>query len=143
MVDGAYEQNHIDFEIDSIAYEDDAAATPTPITFEYAAPGISVDTKGRFAKHEIVGGSTVRQKIGEDPVEVSISGVCKESKARKLDNLRDAKYGTIYSNRLPGGSLTVQFASVSTSPMEETGAVELGETDFLYTFDMTCVEVTA
>lgn len=139
----AYPENHVEFEIRGIDYETDAREQTDPITFEYPAPAISVDGSGRFATHEIIGGSTVRQKIGEDPIEVSINGICKESTARQLDNLRDAASGTIYSNRLPGGSLDVQFASMSTSPMSDSGAVDLTDTDseFLYTYTLECVEV--
>jgi hypothetical protein len=137
----AYDNNHVDFEIGSISYEDDAVSTPDPIQFEYTAPEVSVDSAGRFAVHEIIGGATVRQKIGEEPVEVDIGGVCTESVAKELDGLRDAKFGTIYSNRLVGGSMQVHFASISTSPLESGGAVAMDNDEFLYTFDMSCVEV--
>ena len=139
----AYKQNHVDFEISGIEYEEDAqGAQPDPIEFEYPAPSIAVDTAGRFATHKIVGGSTVRQKIGEDPVQVNVGGVCTEATARALDGLRDAEFGTIFSNRLVGGSLTVHFGSVSTSPMEDGGAAALtGDGEFLYQFDLSCVEV--
>ena len=138
----AYTDNHVDFEISEIEYESDATGTTDPIEFKYPAPNISVDAAGRFAKHEIIGGSTVRQKIGEDPVEVAVEGVCEEPTARALDGLRDAEFGTIYSNRLVGGSLDVHFASISTSPMESGGAAALTEDgEFLYSFDLSCVEV--
>ena len=113
----------------------------TSIEFDYAAPAISVDTSGRFVNQEIVGGSTVRQKIGEEPIEVVVNGVVKEPNARRLDNLRDAKYGDIYSSRLPGGSLRVQFASTSTSPLKDSGAVQIADEEFLYSFTLSCVEV--
>lgn len=141
----AYEENHVEFVIANISYEDDAPQeASSEINFEYKAPAISSDTSGRFATHEILGGSTVRQKIGEAPMELEITGVCKESKARQLDTLRDAKFGTILSNRLPGKSLDVHFASISTSPLEDGGAVAIGDFDgeFLYTFDLSAVEVT-
>jgi len=113
------------------------------IPFEYESPAISVDSSGRFIEHDIVGGSTVRQKVGEDPVEVTITGVCREPTARRLDGLRNAKFGTIISNRINGGSLRVQFASVTTSPMEDSGAVALTDDDaeFLYTYTLSTVEV--
>lgn len=113
------------------------------IVFEYEAPAIAVDTSGRFVTHEIIGGSTVRQKVGEDPVEVTIDGVCKESTAKRLDNLRNAKYGTIISNRLANESLRVHFASTSTTPLEDSGAVGLTDDsgEFLYTYTLNCVEV--
>lgn len=146
----AYADGHVDFQITNIEYEDDASSTTSPIkNFSYGRPSISVDTSGRFAKHEIIGGSTVRQKIGEDPIEVSISGVCVEARAKELDGLRDAKYGTIKSKRLTGETLDCHFASVSTGPLEDGGAVSFfgrddgkaEQGDFLYTFDLECVEV--
>jgi hypothetical protein len=139
----AYSENHTDFEISGIVYEDDADSTPDPIEFEYTAPAISVDTSGRFATHEIIGGSTVRQKIGEEPIEASIKGVCSQSTAKQIDGLRNAVFGTIFSERLVGGSLDVHFASSSTSPLEDSGAVAMTDTDgeFLYTFTLSVVEV--
>lgn len=142
----AFQDNHTDFEISDIEYEDDAAGEQLdPITFEYTAPNISVDAAGRFISHEIIGGATVRQKIGEDPVEVQIEGICKEPTARALDGLRDAEFGKIYSSRLVGGELVVHFASVSTAPLEDGGAVAVADTsgEFLYQFDLSCVEVIA
>jgi hypothetical protein len=146
----AYSTGHTDFEITNIEYEKDASRTTNPINnFSYGRPSIGVDTAGRFAKHEIVGGSTVRQKIGEDPIEVSINGVCVEERAKDLDGLRDAKFGTIKSKRLPGETLDCHFASVSTSPLEDGGAASFfgrddgkaEQGDFLYTFTLECVEV--
>jgi len=137
----AFQDNHTEFEIANIEYEDDATETPDPIELEYTAPSIAVDTAGRFATHKIVGGSTVRQKIGEEPIEVTVDGVIKEPTARQMDNLRDAEFGTIYSERLPGGSLQVHFASTSTSPLEDGGAVAISDDQFLYTFTLSCVEV--
>ena len=132
-----------DFKIGDIEYEDDAQEGANPIEFRYAAPSVSVDTSGRFVTHEIIGGSTVRQKVGEEPIEVSVKGVCTEKTAVDIDGLRDAKFGTIYSDRLRGGSLKVQFASASTAPLEDGGAVSLSDDDeFLYTLTLECVEVT-
>lgn len=142
----AFENNHVDFEIAEVEYEEDAEEPlADPIVFRYTAPNISVDTAGRFATHEIIGGSTVRQKIGEDPIEVQIEGICKELAAKKIDGLRDAKFGTIFSNRLAGGSLDVHFASATTAPMEDGGAVAMTDPsgEFLYTYTLSCVEVTA
>lgn len=140
----AYQDNHVEFEIDDLEWEDDATSTPNFITFEYESPAVSVDTAGRFVNHEIIGGSTVRQKIGEEPVEVSVTGVCKESTAKEIDNLRNAKYGTIFSNRLTNSSLRVNFASSTTSPLTDSGAVGLtdDQAEFLYEFTLECVEVT-
>jgi len=148
-IGSAFSDGHIDFQITNIQYEGDATRATNPINFSYKRPAISIDSAGRFATHEIIGGSTVRQKIGEDPIEVSISGVCIEETAKDLDGLRDAKYGTIKSKRFNGQTLDCHFASVSTSPLEDGGAVDFfgkddGKAesgDFLYTFSLECVEV--
>lgn len=178
----AYRENHVEFEITNIVWENDHIERVTgsapeerdeqtqenlrltnleylieqrqeeiesfeeltrEIRFEYTSPAIGVDTSGRFVEHDIIGGSTVRQKIGEDPIEADVSGVCREPNARRLDELRNAKYGTIISNRLPGGSLDVQFASTSTSPLDQGGAVAISdnEGEFLYNFELSVVEI--
>lgn len=130
------------FEIDSITYEDDASgSTPSNITFEFDNAMLALDMSGRFTKHEIIGGSTVRQKIGEDPINVSIDGVCFEETGTELIQLRDAKRGIIYSNQLPNGALEVQFASASVTPLDEGGAVDLTEGRFLYEFSLNCIEI--
>ena len=115
----------------------------------YDNPDVAIDTSARFAKHEIVGGKVVRQKIGEDPTEVSISGVCTEEVAIKVDQLRNAKLVTVYSDRFDDnvGGLRCQVASTSTSPMEEGGAANAGDPrggfggEFLYSFGISLVEV--
>lgn len=114
------------------------------VTFRYQDPAISVDMSGRFVTHEIIGGSTVRQKIGEEPLEVTADGVCTEETASRLDDLRNAKYATISSNRLPDSTLRVQFASISTNPLEDSGAVALTDDngEFLYSYSISMVEVS-
>jgi hypothetical protein len=162
-----YEDKHIAFQISNIEWEPDSKlggksliflalleglggdvgvdlSNTGNIQFKYGAPAVSVDAKGRFTKHDVIGGTTVRQKTGEEPLEVKVTGVCKESIAKRLAALRDAKYGDIKSNSLPQDRLTVQFSSVSTSPMNNSGAVEFeqGDAEFLYNFDLSCVEIT-
>lgn len=114
------------------------------VKFRYQDPAISVDMSGRFVTHEIIGGSTVRQKIGEEPLEVTADGVCTEETASRLDDLRNAKYATISSNRLPDSTLRVQFASISTNPLEDSGAVALTDDngEFLYSYSISMVEVS-
>jgi len=187
----AYQENHVDFEISNIQYEDDfqqgslseeqseiknlqsqiealekreeendvdltatkaqirseieevgGTTSGTSIQFEYDAPAISVDSAGRFTSHEIIGGSTVRQKIGEEPLEITVDGVCKEPIAVQLDTLRDAKSGVLLSNRFSGGSVEVQFASVSTPPLEDSGAVAMKDNEFLYNYTISAIEVS-
>lgn len=142
----------IDFRISGIEYEEDASiSAPNEITFgntaeggksnRYARPSISVDNKGRFVTHEIIGGTTVRQKIGEEPREASINGVCVEQTAKELDTLRDAKRATIFCDRFPGGSMTAHVTAVSTSPFDDGGAANITQGEILYSWSMKVVEI--
>lgn len=148
-------QNRTPFSIQGIKYEDDATYVGSvyrdgeksnngyQISFDYPNPTVSIDTSGRFAKHEIIGGSTVRQKIGEDPINISVNGVCKRRTANQIDSLRDAKSGKIFSDRLPGSSdsLRVQFGSTSTEPMTDGGSADLKDGRYLYSFQINAIEV--
>jgi len=144
------------FTIREIEFEDDATYVNSVfsdaeesdgrynISFEdYPNPTVSIDTAGRFAKHEIIGGTTVRQKIGEDPINLSINGVCKRRTANQIDALRDAKNGKIISDRLPGGNdgLRVQFGSTSTEPMTDGGSADITDGKYLYSFTINVIEV--
>lgn len=102
-------------------------------------PDISIDTAGRFAVHEIIGGDYVRQKIGEDPLNIQVSGVCDEPTAKRIDQLRKAKLGRLISDRIIA---RVQFASMSTSPMESGGAVDASSGDYLYSYDISMVSTS-
>lgn len=165
----AYDVNFTEFVIEDINYTEsiegrdisdkeslgggelDINEAPDEIEPTYKAPAISIDTSGKFVEHEIIGGGTVRQKIGHEPLEINVSGVCKETKAVEIDKLRYAKTATLQSDRFLGGSVNVHLASISTSPLEEQGAVNLKETEtqfsgeesreLLYTYELSCVEV--
>lgn len=106
----------------------------------YDNPNISVDAAARFAVHEIIGGSTVRQKIGEEPTEVQIEGVCTEDVAQDVDALRKAKNATLISDRI-NSSMRCQIASTSTSPLADGGAADADSGDFLYEFNINMVEI--
>lgn len=140
-------QNRTDFFIDSITYDPDTPATITDrdtastITFEYKNPDITVDSSARFVKHEIIGGKTLRQKVGKDPIEISVSGVCYRETARRIDGLRYAKTGTIRADRFDGSSLDVQFASATTDPLEEGSAVDFTEANELFNYTIEVTEV--
>lgn len=129
-----------EFEIVSIE-ETDTGRAPTRIAFEYSNPAIGVDTGASFVTHDIIGGASVRQRITDKPLEVDVTGVARESTARQLAQLRNAKYGTILSDRFEDNSLTVHFPSISIQPMEDGGAAALGDDEFLYSYDLTCVEI--
>lgn len=106
----------------------------------YDNPNISIDSSARFAVHDIIGGTTVRQKVGEDPTEVHIQGVCTEDVAAEVDELRKAKLVTLLSDRV-NGSLRCQVASSSTDPLEPGGAADMDRGDFLYEFNINLVEI--
>jgi hypothetical protein len=161
---GAF-SNQVTFAIRDIELEDDAnfprderanlepraSSGPKIVIDEYPNPTVSIDGAGRFAKHEIIGGATVRQKIGEDPLNISVNGVCEEKTANKIDALRDAKVGRMYSTRLPGstdsegdddgGSMLVQFGSTSTEPITDGGAADFKTGELLYTYSINAIEV--
>lgn len=145
----------ITFAIKEIEFEDDARfrSGESIVMDEYPNPTVAIDGSGRFAKHEIIGGATVRQKIGEDPLNISVSGVCEQRNANKIDALRDARTGKMFSSRFPGstdsdgtneggGSLLVQFGSTSTEPITDGGAADFKTGNLLYSYSINAIEVT-
>lgn len=147
-------KDSVTFAVREIDWEDDAPFSEAQIVLdEYPNPTISIDSAGRFAKHEIIGGSIVRQKIGEEPINLSIDGVCDGRDANKIDALRDARSGKIFSTRLPGStdtegsnengsSMRVQFGSTSTEPITDGGGADLTTGELLYSFNINAIETT-
>jgi hypothetical protein len=131
----------VDFEITRLVNDDGERVSGGSISFEYGRPEISIDNKARYVTHDIIGGKTVRQKIGEEPREVSISGIVIEETAIQLDKLRDANTGRIKCDRLPSGTMNSQFPSVSTSPMSSGGSARIEDGELLYRFNMKAIEV--
>lgn len=132
--------NFTGFFIESIKGSD-TGPTPGSIDFEYNNPAIGIDTGGNYVTHDIIGGATVRQRIGDKPLEVDISGICTEETAGQLELLRNAKYGTIHASRLPTGSVQVHFVSINTTPMEDGGSADMNSGEFLYSYTLNCVEI--
>lgn len=131
--------NRVSIVIDNIEPDDDDVSVPASIEFAPRDnPDISVDTSGRFAKHDIIGGDIVRQKIGESPVEIGVKGICDEETAQQIDQLRNAKRGTLISDRI---TMRVQFASMSTQPAESGGAVDVDTGDYLYNYTLNLIGV--
>lgn len=118
---------------------------PDEIDFRpYDKPSISVNTGARFAKHDIIGGTTVRQKVGKEPRQITISGVCTEAVARDLEHLHRVTVVTLLSDRMQGitgGGVKAQVASVSTSPLEQGGAADMDSGEFLYDYTINLVEI--
>lgn len=103
----------------------------------YSQPDIEVDTSGRFATHEVIGDTTVRQKLGDSPAEISITGVCTEEEANRVDVLSNYDYVEVVSSRWEG---TAQVASANTSPLSSGGTQNASE-EWLHDFTIELSEV--
>lgn len=131
--------NRVSIVIDNIEPDDDGVNVPTQIEFAPRDnPDISVDTAGRFSKHNIIGGDIVRQKIGEEAINVTVKGICDEPTAQDIDRLRNAKEGTLISDRI---TLRCQFGSMSTNPAESGGAIDMDTGDYLYNYTLNLIGV--
>lgn len=129
--------------LENITTDDDVELPFDRIDFSpYGNPSVSVDSAARFAVHEIIGGTTVRQKIGEEPREIGVSGVCTEDVANDLNQLHKAELVSINTESLDE-IIRCQVASISTDPMEDGGAADMDGGDFLYDFDISLVEISA
>lgn len=125
--------------IDEIEYTGSEIAYPETIEFDsYDNPDIDISVSGRFATHEIIGGITVRQKIGRDPVEISVNGVCSEDTAKQIDTLRRATTARFISERK---TMVVQIASASSQPLEKGGAADLDTGDYLYSYNLNLIGI--
>lgn len=125
--------------LEGITADESGGSVPGSIDFgKHDNPDISVDTSGRFVTHEIIGGVSVRQKLGEDPVEIGVRGVCNGETAGKIDQLRNAKSANFISDRI---SMTVHVASTSTQPLEQGGAADADTGELLYTYRMNLVGI--
>lgn len=134
-------QDALDFEITNITGSDTGPVPNGSIEFEYPNPAIGVDTGGNFVTHDIIGGATVRQRIGDQPLEISIGGVATEDTVAELELLRNALAVTLLSDRFSQNSVRVHVVSVSTDPLSDGGAADLRTGEFLYQFSLECVEI--
>lgn len=127
--------------IENITTDSGVTLTFEVIDFNpYGNPTISVDSSARFAVHDILGGTTVRQKIGEKPREITVQGVCTEPVVRKVNQLNKAKLVSLNSDVI-GDVVRCQVASTSTDPIEDGGAADMDGGEFLYDFSISLVEV--
>lgn len=118
-------------------YDDDRPDVSVgSVEFKYEQPSISVDTSGRFVTHSVVGDTTIRQKIGEEPDEISVEGVCTVDEANSVDKLTHKEKVSVVSNRWNGQA---QIASTNTRPITDGGGKDK-DGDFLYTFTIELVE---
>ena len=124
-------------ERDTFTIQDITEGSQSVIELKYDQPDISVNTSQRFIEHDVIGGITLRQRVGEEPVEVSVSGVCTTEEARLIDELRFEEIVTITSNRI--SSMRVQIDSTSTQPLAQGGAVDM-DREWTHTFSIEFVE---
>ena len=120
-------------EIDTISGDEDVN-----IQFTYEQPDIIVDSSSRFVEHEILGGTTVRQKVGENPDQVEISGVCLQSEANDIDRLKKTNFVELISHRRNLDS--AQVVDTNTEPFEPGGAIDDKNREMLYFFTIQLVE---
>jgi hypothetical protein len=106
-------------------------------------PTISIDGGARYSTKKILGGFTVRQKVGEKPLNISIDGVCFAPTAAKIDALREVDLATIHSGRFLNETATVFFTDTSTEPMTDGGAADLKTGNLLYSYSLKAVEARA
>lgn len=106
---------------------------------KYDQPDISIDTGIRYAKHEVIAGPTVRQRVGQDQTEININGVCTEEVANRVDLLRYEDTISMESSR--GSFAELQVVTTSTQPHSEGGTIDYNG-EFLHTFSISLVEVS-
>lgn len=118
----------------------EGAANPQDVflRLKYEQPNVEVNTSARYATHEVIGERTVHQKVGSDPDNVTLTGVCTLNEANKVDVLEDFDYVSIVSHRWSGFA---QVHSANTSPHTEGGSQDK-DGDWLHTFTIEAVEVT-
>lgn len=122
-----------------MAFSDDnrPGVSVGPVSFTHSQPNVSVQTSGRYVTHDVIGNTTVRQKIGTSPDEISIEGVCTGPEANQIDKLVNTKEVEVVSNRWEG---TAQVASASTRPLADGGAIDTSG-EWTHRFTIELVEV--
>lgn len=86
------------------------------IEFTYSQPDVSVDTATRTVKHDTLTDTAVVQKIGRDPRNIEISGMCTTIEAHRVDDLAQFDQVEVRSARFSGPAL---IEDTSTSPRKE------------------------
>ena len=130
-----FNDNRPDVKFNHVGGENDGQ---TLVAFKYKQPSVSVQTSARFATHDVFGDITVRQKLGEEPDEISIEGRCTAEEANIVDMLVYEEVVELVSDRWSG---VVHVASTSTDPIADGGGQDL-DGDWVYEFNIECVEIT-
>lgn len=128
--------------IEEVSTDESTSLPFSTIDFSpYGNPDVSVTSGARYATHEIIGGTTVRQKLGEDPREIEVSGVCTEPVAQQVNQLHKADLCSLNSDVVGGELIRCQIPSTSTKPLESGGSADMDGGEFLYDFNINLIEV--
>jgi hypothetical protein len=128
--------------IEQVTTDDDVSLSFEIIDFDpYGNPDVSVTAGSRYATHDIIGATTVRQKLGEEPREIEVSGVCTEPVAQQVNRLHRAELCSLNSDVVAGELIRCQIPSTSTNPLESGGSADMDGGKFLYDFNINLIEV--
>lgn len=120
-----------------MAFEDDRPSVVVGgIALKHTQPDVSVSTSARHKDIEVLGDTTIRQKLGTSPDEISISGICTQDEANQIDQLVFEETVTVISSRWDGEA---QVTSTNTDPLAEGGAISDGEWTHTFTIELTGV----
>lgn len=108
------------------------------VTLKYAQPNVSVDTSARFAEHKPIGNIAVNQKLGENPAEISMEGMCTKSEANLVDNLINKDKVEVISGRWEG---VAHVAAANTQPYADGGGKD-SSGEWVHKFTLELVEIT-
>lgn len=118
-----------------MVFEDDRPGVRIgDLALSYRQPDVSVSTSARYTDIEVLGDTTVRQKLGTSPDEISINGICTQEEANQIDNLVHQDQVYVISSRWDGDA---QVDSTNTDPLAEGGAIADGEWTHTFTIDLT------
>lgn len=86
------------------------------IEFTYSQPHVAVDSANRTKKHKLLSEVAVVQKLGTEPLNLEISGMCTTEEAKAVDNLVVNDKVEVRSHRK---SCAAVVQDSSTSPRNE------------------------
>lgn len=121
------------------------------LNFVYEQPDISLSTGARYVEHDLIGGATVRQRMGEEAVKVDMTGLCTEDEANLIDRLHNAQYVELISYRTKDIDVSLfHVETADTEPFDSGGGFRVkddrAETDdsevgMVYDFSVSLTEL--
>jgi hypothetical protein len=109
----------------------------------FPQPNISKDAGTKTIEHDIIGGKTVLQKIGEEATEIEIEGICTRDESMTIDEMVNDDVIYVRSHRHEGYAV---LDSASTSPISDGGGI-IGVTNggkefnWSHEFTISCKEI--